>query len=103
MALRASGKRFAENRPNEALAHTGAIYVKIEGLPGRAETARAKALASFWASRLRELERQYSFEIDLQGQSPLDERVPVEYLHKNRSKLLEAIRSSRKYFENQAR
>jgi hypothetical protein len=103
VALRASGKRVSENRPNDALAHTGAIYVRIEGLPGRAETPRAKALATFWTSRLRELERQYSFEIDLQGQSPLDERVPVEYLRKNQSRLLDAIRSSRRYFEQQAR
>jgi hypothetical protein len=103
LALRASGKKIGENRPSDSLAHTGAVYISIEGLPGRSEVPGARALARFWATRLVELERQFSFEIDFQGQSPLDENVPLDYLRKNRPKLLEAIRSSRKYFENQAR
>jgi hypothetical protein len=103
LALRASGGKVGLQRAVPSLAHTGAVYASVAGTPEIREQPRARALARVWATRLTELEMRLGSQIDSMGSSGWDDRLPPEYLRTQRPALLEAIRSARKHFLEQAR
>ena len=119
LAVRTWGDKLGESSPPDgfvppfrnryrgapaSLAHSGAIYVTLEGAPGLARHDRAKAIARVWLARLDELERRLDDENLKYLARDDDENVPdLEYVRKNRGPLLEAIKNSRKYFAAQAR
>jgi len=79
-------------------------YVTVEGSPGLAGRERVRTLARVWLARLEELERRLDEDNLPYLARESGEYVPdPEYLRKNRPKLLEAIRSARKYYMEQAR
>ena len=105
-ALRSYGTKRLDKHPFPSLAHTAPVYVEVKGAPKLAEGPKARALARAWIARLDTLENQVLPEIQTLGDSKIvvaPDRVDVEHLIRNRSELLEAIRSARKYFEKQAR
>ncbi len=105
-ALRSYGTKRLDKHPFPSLAHTAAVYVEVKGAPKLAEGPKARALARAWIGRLDTLENQVLTEIQTLGDSKIvvaPDRVDVEHLIRNRSQLLQAIRSARGYFERQAR
>jgi hypothetical protein len=103
LALRASGAKVGLQRPVPSLAHSGAVYVRVAGAPELGQHPRARALARTWATRLTELEQRLGSQIDSMGISGWDDDLPGDYLRSQRAALLEAIRSARKHFLEQAR
>lgn len=119
LAVRASGHKRGEAPPPEgflppfrdryrgaaaSLAHSAAIYVTVEHMPGLSQHSRAKSLARAWIARLEELEMRLADDkIQYLAEEPGDDVPDVEYLRKNRSALLAAIESAKKHFSEQTR
>jgi hypothetical protein len=103
IALRASGKKVGLALEIPSAAHSGAIYFRVAGAPDIAAQPRARALARTWAMRLEELEARLTSQVDTMGLSGWGEGVSGEYLRNSRGALLEAIRSARARFLEQAK
>ena len=87
-----------------SLAHTAAIHVTIEGAPGLARHARAKAAAQVWLARLDELEQRLADDrLQFLAKENDDYNPDMEYLRENRPALMDAIRRARKYYLELAR
>lgn len=99
-AIRISGTKIGEQRESPSLAHTGPIYVSVEGLPGLAGHPAARQSVRRWTEWLDYLEERLS-EDKIEGIADLPrfDNVPVAYLRANRGELLEAIREARRSYQ----
>ena len=102
-ALRASGDKLDPVNHPASWAHSGAVYVVVQGTPPLFQHSRAKALALTWAARLQAMEFKLFHRIDFIGRSHGFDEVERRYLLRNREELLKAIRSSKEFFQNMAR
>ena len=84
-------------------AHTGAIYLSIKGLPTRAQSPRAKALAQDWIKKLDTLEQQLqeSHIEELTKKPNFGDSASLEVVRRDRPALLEAIAAARRHFTAQ--
>jgi hypothetical protein len=86
-----------------AHAHTGAIYVTLDGQPGLIENRRTRDIARGWLARLNALESRLEPEnLELLGarlETPRFDAVPKETLVANRDGLLAEIAAARAYFQ----
>ena len=108
LAFRIVGSKVGEQpyaetgQAQSSVAHTGVIYVSIEGGPAFSELPRAKANAKKWIARLDDLEARLAD--DRIGNMIVgDESLTVEHLKNNRSTLMQAIGAARKHFNAQCR
>ncbi len=102
VALRASGTKLGLRRAFSSLAHTAPIYLAVQGRASRAEHPRAKALCLAWAGRLGELEGRLRSQFNAIALSRWDEKIPGDYVLKQREELLKRVRSARAYFLTRA-
>ena len=102
-ALRASGDKLDPSNHPSSWAHSGAVYVMVQGTPPLFRHARAKALALTWAARLKEMEFKLFHRIDFIGRSHGFDEVERRYVLRNREELLKEIRRSKEFFQNMAR
>ena len=102
-ALRASGDKLDPPNHPACWAHSGAVYVIVEGTPPLFQHSRAKALALAWAARLKELEFKLFHRIDFIGRSHAFDEVERRYVLRNREELLKEIRRSKEFFQKMAR
>ncbi len=102
-ALRASGDKLDPPNHPASWAHSGAVYVMVQGTPPLFQHARAKALALTWAVRLQEMEFKLFHRIDFIGRSHGFDEVQRRYVLRNREELLKEIRRSKEFFQKMAR
>jgi hypothetical protein len=114
LALRAWGLKCGEKEgapwvrkgeKSPSLAHSGAIYVSIDNLPGLAASRQAKLLAAKWLTQLAELEQRLKapeWPARL-ATGVFGDGVDEEYMKKNRDELLQRIEAARKYFMERSR
>ena len=102
-ALRASGDKLDPPNHPASWAHSGAVYVMVQGTPPLFQHARAKALALTWAFRLQEMEFKLFHRIDFIGRSHGFDEVQRRYVLRNREELLKEIRRSKEFFQKMAR
>ncbi len=102
-ALRTSGDKLDPAGHPASWAHSGAVYVMVQGTPPLFEHDRAKALALTWAARLQEMEFKLFHRVDFIGRSHGFDEVERRYLLRNREELLKEIRRSKEFFQNMAR
>ena len=102
-ALRASGDKLDPPNHPASWAHSGAVYVMVQGTPPLFQHARAKALALTWAVRLKEMEFKLFHRIDFIGRSHGFDEVERRYVLRNREELLKEIRRSKEFFQKMAR
>ena len=87
-------------RPSAA--HTGAIFVTVEGTPSLAEQPRGREIARIWRSRLDELERRLSDDkMEAWAHYPgRGDGIDLPTARANRAALLDAIEAARRRFAN---
>ena len=102
-ALRASGDKLDPPNHPASWAHSGAVYVMVQGTPPLFQHARAKALALTWAVRLQEMEFKLFHRFDFIGRSHGFDEVQRRYVLRNREELLKEIRRSKEFFQKMAR
>ena len=104
LALRVSGLKVGEIPGIRSEAHSGAIYLTLEGAPRISVQYKGKSVADLWMERLDELEKLLAEENLPKLAAPeRHDGVTEETLRKSRAKLLESIRSARAFYGQPAR
>lgn len=90
--------------PRPSAAHTGAIFVTIEGTPPLADQPRARAIVADWLDRLAELEGRFAEDRlpALAGFPGRGDGIDEHDLRRNRAALLAAIDAARRYYDEAA-
>lgn len=102
LALRVAGVKRGENAPRASLAHSAPVWVSLQDAPPLARSARARALARMWHSRLVELEHRLRTQADHIGMGSWNDDVPGELVARNRRELGDIIRAAKRHFAAQA-